>query len=61
MKILWAVKIGDPDYLEQVITEDEKKIDAAKQWATNNGFDRFRIAEIDSEKPDFVGTIDTKK
>lgn len=58
MKILFAVKIGDEDWQEQLITEDESKIEAASQWAGRNGFDRLRVAEIDmSSKPDFTKTI----
>lgn len=61
MKILWAVKIGDPDYMEVVITEEETKIPQAQEWAKKNGYDRFRIAEIDNEKPDFKKTISIKE
>jgi hypothetical protein len=58
IKILWGVKIGDPDYMEQIITEQPERIEAAKIWAANNGFNRFRIAEIKPEdKPDFINTI----
>lgn len=56
-KILWAVKIGDPDYMEQIITENEEKIAAATAWAKANGFNRLRIATIDNKKPDFTKTI----
>jgi hypothetical protein len=53
-KILWAVKQGEPDWAEQIITENESRFDEAKKWAEANGFDRFRIAEIDmSKKPKF--------
>jgi hypothetical protein len=56
--ILWAVKVGDEDWQEQIITTDENQIEAAKEWASNNGFDRFRVAKIDlGVKPDFVSTL----
>lgn len=56
--ILWAVKIGDPDWAEQVITQRSYKIEEAKQWATENGFDRFRVSTLDmTEKPDFSSTL----
>lgn len=59
-KVLWAVKKGEPDWNEQIITEKEERIEDAKKWATQNGFDRFRIATIDlKEKPDFKKTFDT--
>lgn len=56
--ILWAVKIGEPDYCEQIITTDANKIEAAKVWASLNGFDRFRISVIDlNTQPNFINTI----
>ena len=63
MKILWAVKIGDPDYDEQVITEREDQIAAATEWARAQGFDRFRVmdASDEPEQPDFVTTITLSK
>jgi len=57
MKILWATKIGAPDYEEQLITEVEARIEAASTWARNNGFDRLRISEFNGEKPNFVKAI----
>lgn len=57
-QILWAVKIGDPDYAEQILTDKPERFEAAKQWAKANGFDRFRISEIDLDtKPDFTKTL----
>lgn len=57
-KILWAVKIGDPDYMEQIITTNESQFKEARAWAESNGFDRFRVAEIDlATPPDFTKTI----
>lgn len=56
--ILWAVKIGEPDWKEQIITTDPNMIEPAKKWAMANGFDRFRIVGIDmSSKPDFTKTF----
>lgn len=58
MRVLFAVKINDPDYAEQLITEQEQYIVSAKEWAIRNGFNRLRIAEINlTEKPDFIATI----
>lgn len=56
-RVLWAVKIGDPSWAEQLITDKEENIEPAKEWASANGFDRFRIAVIDNEKPDFTKTL----
>lgn len=61
MKILFAVKIGNEDWQEELITEDESRIEAASKWAVDNGFDRLRVAEIDlNEKPDFTKTINKR-
>lgn len=58
MKVLFAVRKGDADWQEQLITEQPDKIQAASEWAKKNGFDRLRIADIDlSTKPDFTKTI----
>ena len=57
-KILFATKIGSPDYMEQLITENSDLIEDAKKWCVKNGFDRIRVATIDlTEKPDFAKTI----
>lgn len=57
MKILFGVKVGEPDWAEQIITEQEDKIPHAREWAIKNGFDRLRVAEIDDNPPDFAGTV----
>lgn len=58
MKVLYATKIGDEDWQEQIITTDEKRIPAARVWAQANGFDRFRVAVFsdEPEMPDFAAT-----
>lgn len=58
-KVLFAVRIDNEDWQEELITEDESKIPAATEWAKQNGFNRLRIAEIDDGKPDFIGAINT--
>jgi hypothetical protein len=56
--ILWAVKIGEPDWNEVMITNKSERIEGAKKWAAENGFDRLRVSTIDlNEKPDFTKTI----
>lgn len=58
MKMLWAVKKGDEDWQEQIITTDEARIPAAKEWAKQNGFDRFRVSEYqDGDVPDFTKAV----
>ena len=55
--VLWAVKKGAPDWEEVLITTKKERIPAAKKWAEENGFDRFRVSEIDDGMPDFIGAI----
>jgi hypothetical protein len=58
MLVLWATKKGDEDWQEQLITEQEDKIEQAARWAKENGFDRLRISNVNlSERPDFAGTV----
>lgn len=57
MKILFAVKLDDEDWQEQLITEIEADIELASKWAINNGFNRLRIAEISNEFPNFSKTV----
>ena len=56
-KILFAVRVGNEDWQEELITEVAERIEAAKLWAAANGFDRFRIAEISDEAPDFTKVL----
>lgn len=51
--ILYGTKIGEPDYMEQIITADAAKIAEATEWAKENGFDRLRIFEWDGSAPNF--------
>ncbi len=55
--ILWGVKVGEPNWAEQIITKQEDKIEDAKKWAEKNGFDRFRISKVKLDKPDFTKTF----
>jgi hypothetical protein len=58
MLVLWATKKGEEDWQEQLITEQEDKIEQAARWAKENGFDRLRISNINlNERPDFAGTV----
>ncbi len=58
MKVLFAVRQGNEDWQEELITEIEERIPAAREWAQANGFDRLRIAEIDlDQRPDFTKAL----
>jgi hypothetical protein len=57
-KILWATRKGKKEWQEEIITEKEKRIPAALVWAYKEGYDRFRIAEFDGERPDFSRVLD---
>ncbi len=54
-KVLWGTRKGDQNWQEELITEDETRIEAAKKWAEANGFDRLRVSEFnEGEAPDFT-------
>lgn len=58
MKILYATRKGEPEYMEQLITEVEARIPDAQRWAEENGFDRFRIADYTpGGTPDFTNVL----
>jgi len=58
--ILWGIKKGDPNWMQEIITNDKRNFERAKAWAKRNGFDRFRVAEIDTSKePNFTNTLQT--
>jgi hypothetical protein len=44
---VFAVKIGNEDWAEELIAEDPADIEAVKQAAMENGYDRIRVAYID--------------
>lgn len=47
--------------MQEIITNDKRNFEKATAWAKRNGFDRFRIAEIDTSKaPDFTNTLQTR-
>ena len=58
--VLWGVKIDAPDWAEEIlwVTTDAElwrsKLDDAKQWATSEGYDRFRTKLFtDADVPQF--------
>ena len=56
--VLYATKIGKPDWYEEIITDKKERIEQATAWALNNGFDRLRLAKINlSTAPDFTEAI----
>lgn len=62
--VLWATRIGNEDWQEELITaapktkEGSEKIAKATAWAKNNGFDRIRTSENNANvAPDFSKTI----
>ncbi len=57
-RCLWATRKGQPDYMEELITEQADKIPAASTWAKANGFDRLRVSTFDGVSlPNFTRTI----
>jgi hypothetical protein len=57
--ILWATKKGNPEYMEQLITETTslEHLSEAKSWAIQNGYEKLRVMEYNGEAPDFTQTI----
>ena len=56
--VLWAVKVGAPDYCEELITDKPERIEQARMWAAANGFDRFRLSTVDlATAPNFSNTV----
>lgn len=55
--ILYATKIGEPDYMEQIITTHKDRINEATEWAEQNGFDRIRVFEYDGSAPNFSEAV----
>lgn len=59
--ILFAVKIGNPDWDEEVLTEHKCRIKEAMEWGKANGYHKFRIAKIDMDTPpEFSANLLTK-
>jgi hypothetical protein len=57
-RVLFAVRKGEPDWAEVLVTEVAERIPAARAWAEANGFDRLREVEIDDNTPpDFTKTV----
>jgi len=44
---VFAVKIGNEDWAEELVAEDPADIEAAIATAKANGYDRIRVAYID--------------
>ena len=62
--LLYACKINDPKYMEEIIyqckgyTNEKELMQKGKEWAKVNGYDRLRISVIDlTQKPNFIKTI----
>ena len=60
--ILWAIPKGQPEYRERLIcdTSERANLLTAREWATANGYDRFRVSQYDTNDtttPDFGATV----
>jgi hypothetical protein len=59
--ILYGLKKDEPTWKEEVISTIPKNFPKVIELAIADGFDRFRVQEIDlSIKPDFAGSIAKK-
>ena len=57
-KILYGVRAGNEDWQEEVLCTQEERFEEVKILASKDGFNRFRVAEINLiEKPDFRKTV----
>jgi len=45
---VWATKVGEPKWKEDLITSttDQTKVAKATEWAKDNGFDRIRTSTM---------------
>jgi hypothetical protein len=62
--LLYACKIGQPDYMEEILFEQDGYVNTdevmskGKEWAAKNGYDRLRLHVVDlSTPPDFAKTV----
>jgi hypothetical protein len=62
--LLYGVKIGEPDYMADVLYEckgyvnNDELMAKGKVWADANGYDRLRVSVIDlSTPPNFAKTV----
>jgi len=56
-KVLFCTKIGEPEWTEQLLTNNPENFEKAKKWAEENGY-IVREAIINlSTPPDFTKTI----
>jgi hypothetical protein len=44
--VLYGIRVGEESWQEEVLTNRSDRIEAAKLWALENGFDRFRVVRI---------------
>ena len=58
--ILYAVKIGNDDWQEEIITTQGARpgvLAKARAWAESQGYDRFRVWTFDGSAPDFSNVV----
>lgn len=62
IKLLYGHRIGEPEYMEQILSTKPECFDRVKELAAGDGFTGFRVAiHRDGEKPDFVAALRTQK
>ena len=62
--IIWACKIGEPDWSEEIIfaqngyVNAEKLMQEANEKAESFGYDRLRLSVVEpNEKPNFIAAV----
>jgi hypothetical protein len=53
--VLYGTKVGQPDWAEDILTNNPAHLLQAKAWAEANGFNRLRVYKVDlSRAPNFA-------
>lgn len=58
--ILYAVKIGNADWQEEIITTNGAEpgvLEKARAWAESQGYDRFRVWTFNGDAPEFGANV----
>jgi len=58
--VLWATKVGLPDWEESMVASrpSREELAAASAWAVANGFDRLRLAAYrEDDAPNFAAAV----
>ena len=62
-RVLYGTKVGEPEWMEEIITDNARNMQPAADWASRNGYDRLRIARyvFADEQSTGQNQVDKKK